>query len=77
MDTKAEMLRRIDATMDLVVTTEFEIPAPKDGEHIGLIGWSMHENKSFDVETAVLLLRFVYQLGREQGRREAAAGEHA
>lgn len=61
----------ISRTMDLVDTVDFEVLPDDDATHIGVVAWSVVAQPPADTETAVLLLRFAYQLGREQGRREA------
>ena len=56
--------------MDHMVELNFEVPSDDDATHIGVVAWTLLAQPPTDTETATLLLRYIYQLGREQGRRD-------
>lgn len=68
-----ELDAQISRTLDLAETVTFETPDTDDATHIGVVGWTLVARPPADTETAVLLLRFIYQLGREQGRRDGVS----
>jgi hypothetical protein len=63
----------IDRTLARVERTTIEAVPANDAADIGSIAWTLTVHPPTDTATAVVLAQFIYQLGREQGRREREA----